>query len=85
MRWPHKKPAKVGDHRWNIKYAWLPTVAHKQNANNCTEWDKYTVWLEYYDCHEVYKENVPTATKAGTIHCDRWTHEANYVLDPIIK
>ena len=78
MRWPHKQPANIGDHRWNIKFAWLPTLARKQNANNCTKWDKYTVWFEYYDCHEEYKHSIITGEMW-------WEIESNYVLDPIIK
>jgi len=84
MKWPLKKTAKVGDQRWNIKFAWLPTKAYKPNSNNCTELDPYIVWLEYYDCHEVYKTMLVSCDH-GNRYQSEWVLEKNYVLEPLVK
>lgn len=84
MKWALKKPARIGDHRWNIKFAWLPTKAYKQNANNCSEWDPYIVWFEYYEVHEVYKTMLDS-TDHGGMAGDEWVVENKYVLEPLIK
>lgn len=84
MRWALKQPANIGDHRWNIKYAWLPTRASKQNANDSSKWYRYIIWLEYYDCHEEYKTVTEFMWDCPN-PVNKWVHEGNYVLDPIIK
>ena len=80
MKWPRKKTAQVGDHRWYNRFAWIPLKAYKQKYG-CGGYDEYTVWLEWYQIHEEYKTMAVDNGICGLIGEDMWVFEARYVIE----
>ena len=80
MKWPKNKPAKIGDHRWYNRFAWLPVSAYKQKVG-CGGFDEFTVWLEYYKIHEEYKSMAVDNGICGLMNEYMWVKEANYVIE----
>ena len=52
MRLEVKKGPKLGDFKYKIKFAWLPTIAQNTDENN----KEYLIWLCSYQAMVVYEK-----------------------------
>lgn len=77
MKWVSKKQNKpvIGDRRFVMKYAFLPTYAWS-NSDNV----RYNIWLMYYKQEQIYETIVSEYINGvGPIPTDEWVELQNTI------